>query len=274
MLMDIKCGVITSIKVMLRFDDDTVKKRIISEGDVIDVEYNNDGLRRRIIGKVSRIYVSTLDPKSWFFIVDGSGDFKSEQARVCPMNILNIEILRRADHVHHIVTPKDETGIEGLRIKDGVLEYTTDGYTWNPITVAADNIEPDPNVTNDILQQAKDYTDIEMANAKNYTDTRINDTKAYVDDAVNIVNTTITDLETSLTTKIDDTKLYVDEQIEDAKKYTDDSIKINTKNRVKIVPRKPDISISEENVLYYYDDDGIQKQTVFNSGKEITIVSQ
>lgn len=271
MLMDIKCGVITSIKVMLRFDDDTVKKRIISENDVVDVEYNNDGLRRRIIGKVSRIYVSSLDPKSWFFIVDGSGDFKSEQARVCPMNILNIEILRKAETVHHITTPNDDKGIEGLRVVDGKLEYTLDGYTWNPIKMKVDNIESDPTATDDVLQAAKEYTDIQIANYKEYTNSSISTLK---EETTSYTDTKVSDAETAIANTISDTKEYIDEQIKDANKYTDDSITSNTENRIKYVERKPEAVIAEENVLYYYEEDGVQKQTVYKDGREITIVSQ
>ena len=55
MLMDVKCSAVTSIAVHLTFDDGTTKNSVIGVGDLVSVEYNNNGLRKQVDGKVLKI---------------------------------------------------------------------------------------------------------------------------------------------------------------------------------------------------------------------------
>ena len=145
MLMNIKCSAVTSVEVHLEFDDNSTKDQVISKGDLIDVEYNRNGCRTRFQGKVIKISgTSNADPKSWVIIVDGSGDFESDQARFSPMNILDIEVIQKAECIQYIYTPKDITAIVGLREVKGRLQYTKDGIHWNYFTVDQRNINIKP----------------------------------------------------------------------------------------------------------------------------------
>ena len=130
MLMNINCSTVISLQVDLKFDDNTTKNVIVSKGDLIEVEFNQNGLRRHIEGKVLKISCVGTDPKGWYLIVDSSDDFNSEQAKFSPMNILDIDIIRQADAVRYIETPNDCTGINGLRVIKGRLQYSTDGFNW------------------------------------------------------------------------------------------------------------------------------------------------
>lgn len=133
MLMNIKCSAMTSIKVNLEFDDNSKKERKISIGDLIDVEFNANGLRKRVEGKVLSISAVGTDPKGWYIIVDGSDDFESKKVRFAPTSILDLEILRKADTVDVVQTPLGEEGVPYLRIVKGRLQYSKDGYRWYPI---------------------------------------------------------------------------------------------------------------------------------------------
>ena len=133
MLMNIKCSAMTSIKVNLEFDDNSKKERKISIGDLIDVEFNANGLRKRVEGKVLSISAVGSDPKGWYIIVDGSDDFESKKVRFAPTSILDIEILRKADTVDVVQTPLGMEGVPYLRIIKGRLQYSKDGYRWYPI---------------------------------------------------------------------------------------------------------------------------------------------
>lgn len=135
MLMDIKCSTVTSIEVHLKFDNNTTKDRIVSKGDLIEVEFNQNGLRKRVEGKVLKISAIGADPKSWYIIVDGSDEFDANQAKFSPMNILDLEIIRKADSIRYVETPTDCTGIMGLRAVKGRLQYTLDGFNWNEVRV-------------------------------------------------------------------------------------------------------------------------------------------
>lgn len=160
MLLDIKCKAVTSVAVHLKFDDNTTKDVVIAHDDLIDVEFNQNGLRKRMQGKVICIKAIGPDPKAWSIIVDGSDDFESTKARFSPMNILDVVILKKADATKYIETPNDYTGITGLRIVRGRLQYTVDGYNWSDIRMHHHNIiedeegtVPDTNIKSDDIIQ-------------------------------------------------------------------------------------------------------------------------
>ena len=135
MLMDIKCSAVSSVLVNLTFDDQHNKERLIAIGDLIDVEYNANGLRKHIIGKILKISTVGNDPKGWYIIVDGSDDFVGKQARFSPMSILDVDILRKGDTIELISTPIGEEGVPHLRIVKGRLQYSKDGYNWKSIVI-------------------------------------------------------------------------------------------------------------------------------------------
>ena len=130
MLLDIKCSAVTSVAVHLVFDDNSTKDVTISLDDLIDVEYNSNGLRKQFQGKVIKINAVGTNPKSWSIIVDGSDNFESEQARFSPMSILDIAVIRKAGTIRNIESPLDISGIMAMRVVKGYLQYTQDGFNW------------------------------------------------------------------------------------------------------------------------------------------------
>ena len=143
MLLKNTCSCITSIEVTLTFDDDRVKVRTISINDFIDVEYNKNGCRQEITGRVIKISAEGTDPKKWYIIVDGSEDYATTQAKFSPANILDIEIISKADALQYIYSTNDYTNIKGMRIVKGRLQYTQDGRNWLPIFIDTRDIIKD-----------------------------------------------------------------------------------------------------------------------------------
>lgn len=135
MLMNVKCSAISSIAVQLDFDDGTCKNEVIALDDLVCVEYNKNGRRVCFEGVVIKIDASGTDPKSWYIILDGSGDFESNQARFSPMSILDLSVIRKANTSKSILSPLGLYRIDSLRIVDGRLQYTQDGFNWYPIKV-------------------------------------------------------------------------------------------------------------------------------------------
>lgn len=135
MLMDIKCSAVTSVRVALTFDDGSSKERVIGTGDLVDVEYNANGLRKRIEGKVLKVSAVGTDPRSWYIIVDSSDDFDSNKAKFSPMSILDVEIIRKADTLTVVQTIVGEGGIPYLRINKGRLQWSKDGEVWHSIRI-------------------------------------------------------------------------------------------------------------------------------------------
>lgn len=149
MLMSIKCSTVASLAVDLKFDDNTCKHRVIGTNDLIEVEFNYNGCRKHVEGRVLKINAVGTDPKAWYLIVDGSDAMDSHQYKFAPTSILDIEIIRKADAVRLIETPTDITGIRGLRIIKGRLQYTLDGFNWNNLQVDQDCVIYDESGTVD-----------------------------------------------------------------------------------------------------------------------------
>lgn len=135
MLMDIKCSMVPSIKVNLRFDNHAEKTVLVGYGDLVYVEYNANGCRKAIEGKVIKICAAGTDPKAWYIIVDGSDDFASQQAKFSPMSILDIEILRKAGTLDTVQTVSGPYAVPYLRIVHGRLQYSVDSFNWKPIRI-------------------------------------------------------------------------------------------------------------------------------------------
>lgn len=146
MLMNIKCQPITSLDVKLTFDDNSTKHRVIAVGDIVDIDYNFNGLRKHIVGKVLRVTCIGPEPKGWYIIIDGSDDFRSEQSKFNVMSILDCEIIKKAHESKHVETPRDETKVSSIRVVNGELQYSQDGFNWLPLTIAEDNIIKNPTV--------------------------------------------------------------------------------------------------------------------------------
>ena len=130
MTLSVNCSVVSSVKINLTFDDGKTKTVVVGEGDLVDVIYNRNGLRQRIYGRVIRVSVAGTDPNGWWITVDGSDDFEATQARFTVMNIIDIDMIKKYGLEHNITSPQDSTGIESIRVVNGRLQYTKDGYRW------------------------------------------------------------------------------------------------------------------------------------------------
>ncbi len=146
MLQDIKCSTIVSFKIDLKYDDCRANKSVVvSEGDLVDVDFNYNGCRKCIQGKVVKIYAEGTDPKKWYLIVDSADTFNSNTYKFSPMNILDITIIMKKDATQYIASTNDYTNIKALRIVKGMLQYTQDGVNWRPIYIDPQFIIEDEN---------------------------------------------------------------------------------------------------------------------------------
>jgi len=130
MLMEVKCAAVPAIEIRLVYDDESVKKAVVSTGDLIDVTWYKDGRNRRIQGKVTKVSANGSDPKGWVILVDGSGDYTSETARIVPSTITDIDIIRKYDTQDAVMSPKGGHNIIGLREYHGRIQYTKNGIDW------------------------------------------------------------------------------------------------------------------------------------------------
>ena len=147
MLMDIRCSAVTSIAVDLTFDDHSKKRCVVGVGDLIAVDFNSNGLRKHAEGVVIAVSASGSNQKDWYIIVDCSDDFESNKVRFCPLSILDIRIIRKADTLSIIKTPIGHEGVPYLRIVKGRLQYSKDGFEWHTIKMDSRDIIEDAEGT-------------------------------------------------------------------------------------------------------------------------------
>lgn len=149
MLLKNECTQVSSVLVKLIFDDESVKVRLISTDDLIDVTYNANGMRKHIIGRVACVSTVGVDPVNWYIIVDGSDDFASERVRFSPATILDCEIIRKAAQDIFIKTPLGENGAPFLRLMKDRLQVSNDGINWRPIKINEEDVVPVDDVIDD-----------------------------------------------------------------------------------------------------------------------------
>lgn len=146
MLQDIKCSTIVSFKIDLKYDDNRADKSVvIGVGDLVDVDFNYNGCRKQVQGRVLKLYAEGSDPKKWYILLDSADMYNSDTYKFSPMNILDITIIQKADALKFISSPSDYSNIRGMRIVQGQLQYTQDGSTWYPIWIDPQYIIEDEN---------------------------------------------------------------------------------------------------------------------------------
>ena len=149
MLLENNCTAIPSINVHLVFDNTIAKDVKLSKGDLICVEFNKNGCRRRQEGTIVKVNCDGNDPRAWYIILDSSNDFDSCQVKIAPTSILDVEVIKAFDAVQFIESTNDYTNIKGLKIINQVLYYTQDGISWKPVKISVQDIEDEEGTAPD-----------------------------------------------------------------------------------------------------------------------------
>ena len=146
MLLDIKCSTVISFQIDLKFDDTRADKSVVvSVGDLVDVDFNYNGCRKLVQGRIIKLYAEGTDPKKWYILVDSADLYSSDTYKFSPMNILDITVISKKDTEQYIISPNDYTNIKQLRIVKGQLQYTQDNVNWYPIYIDPQYVIEDEN---------------------------------------------------------------------------------------------------------------------------------
>ena len=136
MLMDIKCSAVASIALKLTFDDKSVKEALVSTGDLVWMIFNYNGCRKEVdAAKVLKITANGDDPRAWVILIDASEEFGATQYRVCPLNILDIDIIKKEAATKYVESPSNYSNVVAIRVVHGRLQYTQDRVNWYPVRV-------------------------------------------------------------------------------------------------------------------------------------------
>lgn len=134
MLLKNTCEIIKSLNIKLVFDDESVKNRTIEVGDLVDITFNKDGMRRSIEGTVKKIEDESCPKKThWYIIVDGSTSNIARIEKIYTEKILDVEVTRKANQTSSIGSPMDSTRIVSMRLVGGILQVSQDGIRWTSV---------------------------------------------------------------------------------------------------------------------------------------------
>lgn len=169
MLMSVKCSAVVSVALHLTFDDDTVKDRVIGVGDIVDITYNDGGLKKTVEGKVIKVSCATEKETGWYIIVDGSNSMDTNVSKFCPINILDCEIIYKASDIKTVCTPLSEGTIAQIRVNNGQLQYTTDNYNWNDFKLDYSNLLNIPEASTSEDKSNTEDTSTDVSDTKDTT---------------------------------------------------------------------------------------------------------
>ena len=157
MLMDINCSAVVSIAIDLKFDCGNVKRCVIGKGDIVSIEYNNNGVRMYVYGQVTNISCYGDESKDWYLIVDGI-KISTRQGinRFSVMNIVDCEVVVKQSENIPILTPNNTTCIKGFRFYDDYVQYTVNGIDW--FNIVEERTENPEEVVKEIFDMA--YSDV------------------------------------------------------------------------------------------------------------------
>lgn len=142
MLMKIGCEAKTSLTISLTFDDETTKTRVLEEGDYVTIVYNKDGVSSTVTGTISYIranpYAEKIDRSEWYIMV-ACTTCSSGIAKISPLKILDVDIIKKAVPMIGVSTQDDDTHrITHIRVNTaGKFEFSVDNAaTWKMLDLA------------------------------------------------------------------------------------------------------------------------------------------
>lgn len=137
MLLSMKYNVINSLVITLRFDDNSVKEAVVAIGDVVNVAYNKNGMRREIEGVVKQIVADTspCGNQKWYMYVDASTCGCAALEKILVESILDIDVIRKGAGLLTIHSPGNAMKVTDFRINGNYLQVSPDyGRHWFNVT--------------------------------------------------------------------------------------------------------------------------------------------
>lgn len=156
-LLQNKSHIVPSAVIDLTFEDDVHKVFTIHVKDIVRIKYNKNGLATTVEGKVTTIsagttsYTYTADgiatyhtmcqtnKNGPYLVIDASTSYGSNTVTIYLYDILDADMIYAWKENFTVLTvPTDTehgiTAVHGLRLLNGVLQYTIDnGITWEDV---------------------------------------------------------------------------------------------------------------------------------------------
>lgn len=150
MLLSSNVSKVESLRIELTFDNEQKKVSEIAVGDLVQMEYSDRGIRRKIEGKIVKISTGDhVNVSSWYIVVDGSLMCEHHMARVSPNQILDLDVIQKRNTLQPITTPNTAGRIDMIQFLDGYLQISLDGgFSWIKVGQQITNcpIEPGPSI--------------------------------------------------------------------------------------------------------------------------------
>lgn len=161
MLLKVSHEIIKSVNIGLVYDDNTTKKVLVQNDDVVEINYIYNGMKKEVTGIVKRIFTENghaghighvascgnCKDEGCYLFIDASSTNKSDLVKVDVDCIFDINVIQKADNSDCVKTPAGYTKVTTVRLVGNEFQISTDyGTTWLAVgTATAPELSVDEN---------------------------------------------------------------------------------------------------------------------------------
>ena len=159
MLVKVSHEIINSVNIGFVFDDNSVKKVLVQVGDVVEINYIRNGMKKEVTGTVKRIFTENghaghighvascgnCTNEGCYLYIDASTTNNADLEKIDVDCMYDLNIIQKADNSDCIKSPVGCTQVTSFRIVGNELQVSTDyGTTWMKVgTVGASDLVVD-----------------------------------------------------------------------------------------------------------------------------------
>ena len=161
MLLKVSHEIIKSVNIGLVYDDNTTKKVLVQNNDIVEINYIYNGMKKEVTGTVKRIFTENghaghighvascgnCKDEGCYLFIDASSTNKSDLVKVDVDCIFDINVIQKADNSDCVKSPVGCTHVTDVRLVGNEFQISPDyGTTWLAVgTVSIPELSVDEN---------------------------------------------------------------------------------------------------------------------------------
>lgn len=145
MLLKVSHEIINSVNIGLVYDDNTTKKVLIQNNDVVEINYIYNGMKKEVTGTVKRIFTEdghaghighvascgNCKNEGCYLYIDASTTNNSDLVKIDVDCIFDINVIQKADNSDCVKSPVGCTQVTSVRLVGSEFQISPDyGTTW------------------------------------------------------------------------------------------------------------------------------------------------
>ena len=145
MLLKVSHEIIKSVNIGLVYDDNTTKKVLIQNGDVVEINYVYNGIKKEVTGTVKRIFTenehaghighvascNSCKNEGCYLYIDASTTNNADLVKIDVDCIFDINVIQKVDNSDCVKSPVGCTQVTSVRVVGDEFQISLDyGTTW------------------------------------------------------------------------------------------------------------------------------------------------